>query len=77
MSQFLPCPKCATPEPKLVGNTWWGSVFGAELLSHVRCTNCGFAYNGKTGKSNVLAITLYVAVGLLIVLAVVFRSKWQ
>jgi hypothetical protein len=39
----------------------------------VKCSECGAAYNGKTGKSNNTAIGIYLGVSVLIglVLAVV------
>ncbi len=67
-NQYAPCPKCGAEESNKVGFTWWGGVLGPALLSHVRCGQCGTAYNGKTGQSNTGAIAIYTVV----VLAIVF-----
>jgi hypothetical protein len=66
MSQYVPCPKCATPDPQQVKFTWWGGVLGPKLLSHVKCARCGNVYNGKSGQSNTQGIVIYslVAVGI-------------
>jgi hypothetical protein len=40
------------------------------LLTHVKCAQCGQAYNGKTGKSNDTAIAIYLIVSLVIGLAI-------
>jgi hypothetical protein len=42
------------------------------MLTHVKCTRCGTAYNGKTGGSNATGITIYVLVGALIFFAIAF-----
>ena len=36
------------------------------MLTHVKCVQCGQAYNGKSGKSNDTAIAIYLAVSLAI-----------
>lgn len=61
---YAPCPGCETTLAKKVGYTWWGGFLGPKILSHVRCTSCGETYNGKTGKSNRMAIVLYAVLGL-------------
>ena len=70
MSQYVPCPKCGTPDPQQVKFTWWGGLLGPKLLSHVKCGGCGTAYNGKSGKSNTQSILIYtlVAVGIAFVI---------
>jgi hypothetical protein len=72
MSQYVPCPKCTTPDPKQVKFTWWGGLLGPKLLSHVKCVNCGSAYNGKSGKSNTQGIVIYSLVAVGIVFMVFF-----
>ena len=54
-----------------VGFTWWGGVLGPKLISHVKCQDCGTAFNGKSGKSNTLPITIYCVVTLAIALVVI------
>ena len=72
MSTYAPCPRCQNPQPSPVSFTWWGGVLGPKMLTHVKCTRCGTAYNGKTGGSNATAITIYVIVGALILFAIAF-----
>lgn len=64
--RFAPCPSCHCPFGKRVGFTWWGGILGPKLLTHVKCVQCGKAFNGKTGKSNDTAITIYLIVSLVI-----------
>ena len=71
MNQFAPCPKCQNAAAEPVKFTLWGGVLGPKLTSHVKCQSCGAKYNGKTGKSNALNITIYILVTALIV-AVIF-----
>jgi Zn ribbon nucleic-acid-binding protein len=72
MSQYVPCPKCATPDPQQVKFTWWGGVLGPKLLSHVKCVRCGNAYNGKSGQSNTQGIIIYSLAAVGIVFMVFF-----
>jgi len=37
-------------------------MLGPKLLTHVKCQQCGTAYNGKSGKSNTNGIILYFVV---------------
>ena len=60
--EFVPCPRCARPDPEKLKFTWWGGMLGPRMLSHVKCSGCGLAYNGKTGQSNNTKITVYVIV---------------
>jgi hypothetical protein len=57
------CPACGSPHAKKVSFTWWGGVLGPRLFNHVKCLACGVGYNGKNGKSNTIAITLYLVIG--------------
>lgn len=72
MSQYVPCPKCATPDPQQAKFTWWGGMLGPKLLSHVRCVRCGNAYNGKSGNSNTPGIIIYSLVTFGIVFMILF-----
>jgi hypothetical protein len=67
--QYAPCPSCGNGYATPVGFTWWGGILGPKLFSHVSCLRCKTAYNGKTGKSNNTAITIYVVVSMAIGLA--------
>ena len=72
MSTYAPCPRCQNPQASPVSFTWWGGVLGPKMLTHVKCTRCGAAYNGKTGQSNATGIAIYVAVGALIFFVIAF-----
>jgi hypothetical protein len=62
MPDYKPCPNCSSARAKKVGFTWWGGILGPSLLTHVKCADCGTAYNGKTGASNTGAIIAYTVV---------------
>jgi hypothetical protein len=74
MTNYAPCPKCSTAAAEPVKFTWWGGVLGPKLLTHVKCSNCGSKYNGKSGKDNTKGIVVYslviaiLAFGLMFVL---------
>ena len=61
MTDSIPCPKCRGTAEKLKF-TWWGGVIGPKILKHVKCTSCGYKYNGKTGKDNTTGIIIYSAI---------------
>ena len=60
-TEYVACPKCAGGAEKVVF-TWWGGLLGPKILTHVKCTSCGHAYNGKTGRDNTTGIVLYIAI---------------
>jgi hypothetical protein len=63
--RFADCPHCdCRGDADRVTFTWWGGFVGPALLSHVRCRECGYCYNGKTGSDNVLNIILYISIPL-------------
>ena len=65
-SPYVPCPRCRMPSPQPVKFTWWGGVVGPKMLSHVKCQQCGLAYNGKSGQSNTTGIVIYSVVACVI-----------
>jgi hypothetical protein len=69
---YAPCPRCGSGGATRVVWTPWGSFYGPALLTHVRCPQCGHAYNGRTGRSNTLAATFFVLVPLILILAIIF-----
>jgi rubredoxin len=69
-TNYVPCPKCSGPAEKLKF-TWWGGVLGPKILTHVKCTSCGYRYNGKSGKDNTTGIVIYTAVVAVICLGLV------
>lgn len=70
-ASWKPCPKCEAPEPKRVLWTPWGSFYGPAMFNHVRCQECGYAYNGKTGGSNLVPAIIMVAIPLVLILGIV------
>jgi hypothetical protein len=70
MERYQPCPNCASDKAEAIGFTWWGGVVGPKMLNHVKCTQCGTTYNGKTGKSNQTAIAIYLAVSAVVGIAI-------
>jgi hypothetical protein len=68
--KYEPCPKCEAEGAKRVTWTSWGSFYGPAMLTHVRCPECGYCYNGRTGRSNALGIGLFVMVPLVGILAI-------
>lgn len=65
-SDCAPCPECSSTDAEKVTFTWWGGLLGPSLLHHVKCLECGATFNGKTGKSNAAAISIYVLASLVI-----------
>jgi transposase-like protein len=59
MSEYVPCPRCARPDPEKIKFTWWGGLVGPKMLKHVKCRSCAMTYNGKTGQSNTTNIIIY------------------
>jgi predicted RNA-binding Zn-ribbon protein involved in translation (DUF1610 family) len=75
-SSYKPCPRCGEEGAKRVIWTPWGSFYGPALLNHVRCPGCGYAYNGKTGGSNLIPAVIFVAVPLLGILGILGSLGW-
>jgi hypothetical protein len=79
-SRYKPCPKCGKKNPKKVNWTPWGSFYGPRLFTHVRCRKCAYAYNGRTGGSNLgpaivfITIPLLLILGLLVVVFLIFYN---
>ena len=65
-TNYAPCPRCGASNAKQLNFTWWGGALGPKLLTHVKCLDCGYKYNGKSGKDNTAGIAIYfVVVGVL------------
>jgi uncharacterized paraquat-inducible protein A len=64
---FKPCPRCGAEDPKRVLFTFWGSFYGPALFNHVRCRKCKYAYNGRTGGSNLIWAIIFVSIPTLII----------
>jgi LSD1 subclass zinc finger protein len=69
-SKYKPCPNCGAEGARRVQWTSWGSFYGPKLLTHVQCPECSYCYNGKTGRSNAIAASLFVLVPLLGILGI-------
>jgi predicted RNA-binding Zn-ribbon protein involved in translation (DUF1610 family) len=71
-SKFKPCPRCGAYGAKRVVWTPWGSFYGPAMFTHVRCPECRYGYNGKTGGSNLIPAIIFVTVplvGIILILA--------
>jgi predicted RNA-binding Zn-ribbon protein involved in translation (DUF1610 family) len=69
---YKPCPRCGSGGATRVTWTPWGSFYGPALFTHVRCPKCGYAYNGRTGRSNIVAAIFFVTIPLLLICAIIF-----
>jgi hypothetical protein len=69
-SKYKPCPRCGEEDPRKVMWTAWGSFYGPAMFTHVRCRDCGYCYNGKTGGSNLIPAVIFVAVPLIGILGI-------
>ena len=69
-SKYKPCPQCGAEGATRVKWTSWGSFYGPALFTHVSCPECAYCYNGKTGRSNGVAIAMFVTVPLIGILAI-------
>ena len=65
---YVPCPRCGARGATRVLWTPWGSFYGPALFTHVRCPNCAYAYNGNTGRSNLLPAIFFVTIPLILLL---------
>jgi DNA-directed RNA polymerase subunit M/transcription elongation factor TFIIS len=70
-TKYAPCPECDGQEATRVVWTPWGSFYGPAMFTHVRCDNCGHAYNGNTGGSNLVPAILFVTVTVLVGLGLI------
>lgn len=69
--KWKPCPRCRARGAKRVLWTPWGSFYGPALFHHVRCPDCGYAYNGRTGGSNLVPAIVLFTVPLLGILGII------
>jgi hypothetical protein len=75
-SEYKPCPRCGARGATRVVFTFWGSFYGPALFTHVRCPECQYAYNGRTGRSNTLPAVLFVAIPALLILGIIGGLIW-
>jgi hypothetical protein len=64
---FKPCPRCLADGAQRVLFTAWGSFYGPALFNHVRCPECRCAYNGRSGRSNLVPAIIFVTIPALII----------
>jgi predicted Zn finger-like uncharacterized protein len=67
---YQPCPRCGAEGARRVTWTPWGSFYGPSLLTHVRCPGCGYAYNGRTGRSNAVGIFFFTLIPFLLLVGI-------
>jgi predicted Zn finger-like uncharacterized protein len=75
--KYKPCPKCGADGARRVKWTAWGSFYGPRLFTHVACQECGYCYNGKTGRSNLLAAIIFVSMPLLGIVGIIGGIVWM
>jgi predicted Zn finger-like uncharacterized protein len=75
-SKYKPCPRCGEVGAKRVVWTAWGSFYGPAMFSHVRCPECGYKYNGRSGRSNLIPAIIFVSVPLMFILAIFGVLIW-
>jgi hypothetical protein len=75
-SEYEPCPRCGATGAKRVLWTPWGSFYGPAMFTHVRCPECGYGYNGRTGASNLIPAIIFVTVPLIGIILIVAVAIW-
>jgi predicted RNA-binding Zn-ribbon protein involved in translation (DUF1610 family) len=75
-SRYKACPRCGAEGATRVTWTPWGSFYGPMLFTHVRCPECGYTYNGKSGRSNLIPAILFVSIPLFFILGIVAGMAW-
>jgi hypothetical protein len=68
---YKPCPQCGAEGATRVKWTAWGSFYGPAMFTHVCCPECGYCYNGKTGRSNMVPAIVFVTVPLVGILGII------
>ena len=71
LTASVSCPRCASPSSERVEWTFWGSYYGPPLVNHVRCLDCGYGFNGLTGRSNRRWAALFMTAPVLIIAGIV------
>jgi predicted Zn finger-like uncharacterized protein len=69
-SKYKPCPQCGARGARRLKWTWWGSFYGPAIFTHVRCPDCGYCYNGRSGGSNLIPAIIFVTIPALLILGV-------
>ena len=70
--EYKPCPRCgSSSDIHKVEYSWWGGLVGPALVHQVRCKKCGKTYDGSTGKDITRRLSIYIVVGIVIVLILI------
>jgi predicted RNA-binding Zn-ribbon protein involved in translation (DUF1610 family) len=70
-TSYKPCPNCGATGATRVTWTPWGSFYGPALFTHVRCPDCGYCYNGRTGRSNLIWAIIFVTIPAVLIIAII------
>jgi predicted Zn finger-like uncharacterized protein len=74
--KYQRCPRCGARGARRLTWTWWGSFYGPALFTHVRCPDCGYGYNGRTGGSNLIPAIVFVTIPAVIILGLLGFMSW-
>ncbi len=75
-SKYKPCPRCGESGATRVIWTPWGSFYGPALFTHVRCADCGYKYNGRSGRSNLIPAIVFVTIPAALIAAILGFVGW-
>jgi predicted Zn finger-like uncharacterized protein len=75
-ASYKPCPRCGARGAERVAWTPWGSFYGPALFTHVRCPECRYAYNGRTGGSNLVPAIIFVTIPAVLIAGIVVFLYW-
>ena len=75
-SKYKPCPRCGESGATRVVWTPWGSFYGPALFTHVRCPGCGYKYNGRSGRSNLIPAIIFVTIPAVLIAAILGFLGW-
>jgi predicted Zn finger-like uncharacterized protein len=75
-TSYVPCPKCGARGATRVTWTIWGSFYGPAMFNHVRCPDCGYKYNGRTGRSNLIPAIIFITIPAILIAAILGFVGW-
>lgn len=68
---YKPCPRCGCTDATKIVWTFWGSFYGPAMFNHVRCRDCGYAYNGRSGRSNLIPAIIFVTIPAVLIAGII------
>jgi DNA-directed RNA polymerase subunit M/transcription elongation factor TFIIS len=74
--RYAPCPGCGSTDAERIMWTFWGSFYGPAIFTHVRCSQCGTTYNGRTGRSNLIWAIIFVLVTWVLICLLLGVAGW-